>query len=358
MAEPLEDIKAVAGGLVALAIILLVVLTLTTQIVPTAFASETAGQNNVSVGILGGSQQFGAGVESVSRVRTSLNQSAQLTGADDSNVTVEASFDLGQDFSVCTFAEADASVVANNETRLLMATEEAILWYNGSDDAWHGYFYNVSSRNSYRATVTAASPTSPTLVCLNHGGTSLNVSANNTVGNDTTTTASNIADYPENVSNWHGAVEETRLYGSGPLNTSERTEWLADPVLAIEGRTPEARVTYDTFATSAPSAFETYFTSGDAAANNVTLGVGRRGPVVTEGTDYDLAGETVQVLSGGVLDENGEVLYIGYVGATLTGPFVGAYNAFLRIGPVALILAVLGILAFAAFAVVGWTDDW
>lgn len=280
------------------------------------FSGGTTGAGTADLGILGGSQSiqtdYGESVESIDRVRASLNDSVALTGAPDSNVTIDSSADLGHDFSACTWGTLNSSVVTADEDGLLLATQSAVVWYNGTSDTWDGYYYNTSSRNSFRASVAAPSPDTPTLVCLNHGTQTLNVSANTTVGSDVATGSSNTATYPANVSGWHGTVEETRLYGSGPLNTSQRTEWVGEPALAVAGPAPSTRVTYDTRSTSIPSSFDVYFATGSASVSNASLATGQTAPAIAAGTDYSTSGDTVSILGGGQLDADGEVLYVDY----------------------------------------------
>lgn len=312
MANP-RDVVGSAVGLMALLLIGVVLLGTVFGFGTTTLGTAPTGNQTDAVAVSSGSGTIEAGsqvsVEEVFAVKTSLNDSVRLTGANDSNVSIDSSADLGHDFSVCTWATADSSVVSNNETRLLLGLQEAILWYNGTDDVWRGYYYNTSSRNSFRTNVSAPSPGTPTLVCLNHGGQTLNVTANTSIGANVTTGSSNTAAYPANVSNWNGTVEETRLYGAGPLNDTQRTEWVGEPVLALQGASPSTRVTYDTRAGTLPSSFEVFFASGSATPSNATLATGQSGPGIAEGSDYSVSGGTISILAGGALDTDGEVLY-------------------------------------------------
>ena len=129
----------------------------------TAGTGTSAGGNTTEiVGVEGGSASFSSNpVTSFQFAKTSLNESVELTGSPGSNVTINAGSDVGTDFSACTWGELDSTVVSNNENATLLTTESAVLWYNGSDDTWNGYYYNVSSRNSYTTSASATSPTTP-----------------------------------------------------------------------------------------------------------------------------------------------------------------------------------------------------
>lgn len=314
MPSPRETVGSVVG-IMALLLIGVVLLGMVAGMAPSFVGGAVGpGSQTDDVPVLSGTGTIqtgqGVSVDNVTSVLTSLDDAVELTGTAGSNVTIDSNADLGSEFSVCTYAQADASVVSNDETRILLATESAVLQYNGTDNEWQGYYYNVSSRNSYRTAVAASSPSTPTLVCLNAAGSYINVTANTTSGPNTVTTASNIAAYPQG-DNWDGTVEETRLYGT-PLTSAQRSEWVNDPVLALDGITPAARVTYDTRASSIPSTFPAYFGDGTATPSNAALATGRGGPSVTEGADYSVSGDAISVLGGGTLDENGEVLYVEY----------------------------------------------
>lgn len=351
-----EGFGEVAGGIVTLALIVLV-LTIVAGPVASSLGVQTSPETNqtTSVGVIGGSDTFASNVDSVNFVKADLDDSVRLTGANDSNVTIESNADLGHDLSACTWGTLDSDVVTNNEDALLLATQEAVTWYNGTSDTWEGYYYNTSSRNSFRASVSASSPAAnATLVCLNHANQSLNISANTTTGSSVATGSSNIADYPSNVTNWNGTVEETRLYAT-PLNGSQRTEWVGEPGLAVQGPAPATRVTYDTF--TEKTTFNTYFASGSATAGNATQVSGFDAPAPSEGTDYSLSGGTITLLDTGQFDANGEVVYIAYGEAGITGPMSGVLTTLFNLGESALTIVVLGLLALAGFAVVNQIDE-
>lgn len=345
-----EGFSEVAGGIVAVALIVLV-LTIVVGPVASSLGVSTSdgGNQTTSEDIVGGSETFGSDVVGINFVKADLNGSVRLTGANDSNVTIESDANLGHDLSACTWGELDSSVVSNNEDALLLATQEAITWYNGTADEWRGYYYNTSSRNSFRASVNATDPTNATLVCLNHANQSLNVSENTTTGSSVATGSSNVADYPDNVTNWNGTVEETRLFAT-PLNGSQRTEWVGEPGLAVQGPAPATRVTYDTFADGKTN-YVTYFASGSATASNATQVGGFDAPAPTDGVDYSISGGTITLLDGGQFEADGEVVYISYTAEALTGPMSGALSALFNMGEAALVLVVMGIFALAGFAV-------
>lgn len=354
--DPLEGVKEIGGGLVAVALVVLVAFYLLGPIASTMGMTGAGGNVTTSEDIVGGSDQFGDSVDSVNFVRSSLNDSVRLTGAPDSNVTIDSDADLGNDLSACTWGALDSSVVTANDDGLLLATQQAVLWYNGTDDVYRGYYYNTSSRNSYVANVSASTPSSSTLVCLNHASQSLNISANTTTGTAVATGSSNSADYPANVSNWNGTVDETRLFAT-PLNGSQRSEWVATPGLAVNGSAPSTRVTYDVYGSSYGSTVPVYFSSGSASLGNATRATGFTAPSVTEGTDYALSGDTVTVLDGGVLEQDGEVLYIGYSASGFVGPFSSVLTSLANIGPAALSLLIIGLLAGAGMLAVSYMGE-
>lgn len=352
----MQGVKEIGGGLVAIALVTLLGFYLLGPIASTMGMTGAGVNATTSTGVVGGADTFGNQVTNVNLVETSLNDSVELTGTAGSNVTIQSDADLGHDLSACTYGTLDSPVVTNNNDGLLLATQEAVLWYNGTDDVYRGYYYNTSSRNSFTANVTASSPSTPTLVCLNHANQSLNISANTTTGTAVATGSSNIADYPENVTAWNGTVDETRLF-STPLNGSQRTEWTATPGLAVNGSAPAARVTYDVYGSSYGSTVPVYFASGSATLNNVNHATGFNAPDVTEGTDYDISGDTVTVLAGGTLEQDGEVLYLAYNAEQYVGPFASVLTSLSNIGPAALSLLIIGMLAGAGMLAVSYMND-
>ena len=282
-------------------------------------ASLGDGASTASVGINDTTATFDSGtVTGVDRVRTSLNDSLALDGTANSELAMDTDANLEDSFSVCTYAEADSSVVSNNEARLLLSTQQAQLQYNGTDDVWQGRYTNVSNGSAWHANVSATSPSTPTLVCLNRHSGAFNISANTTTGADVATTGTTSAALL-NGSNWNGNVDETRMYET-VLNGSQRTDYVAEPVLAVDGGAPAARVTYDQFNTDL-SDIEVYFSDTSASATSASVAGGRAGPAISDGVDYEINGGDITVLSGSsTLDTQGEVLYINYgAGADETG---------------------------------------
>ncbi|QLD84604.1 hypothetical protein HWV23_02675 [Natronomonas halophila] len=282
---------------------------------------------------------------------STLGDAVYLTGASDSQVSADLDVTLGDNWSACTYSTADSTVVDNGSTRALLAVEtdryEIVLTYNDSASTYEGYYYDAASRASHTAAVAAPDPTNRTLVCANRNATSetFTVSRNTTVGTATNTSSQTVADRPS-AQNWHGTLEETRLYPA-VLTNSQRSEWVAEPVLSVEGTAPDARIMYDTRDRSAASV-PVYFGGGEASLQNASFVNGSSGPPLEEGEDYELAGPITQfmtdheivALDGGVLTGHGDVIFVTYDVESGSAWFV-------RLG---FALFIFGVLAGAVFS--------
>lgn len=252
-------------------------------------------------------------IDEVSSVKSTLGDQIRLSGADDSQTELQSNIEVSDEWSVCTFATADSELVSKNESRTIVSMsvnddEDVVLYYNGTSDAYEAWYYNVSSRNSYEANISAPSPSQRTLVCALRSGDQLEVARGNTTGDATPTTGTNTAPSPPS-SNWDGYLEETRVYPSR-LNNSQRAEWTDSPVLAVSGAFPEVRVTYDVRSRSV-SSVPAYFSSGEMGLSNASLVDGATGPDLEEGVDYQVDGDEIVALDGH-LSGNGDVVYAAY----------------------------------------------
>jgi hypothetical protein len=156
--------------------------------------------------------------------------------------------------------------------------------------------------------VSEANATKLLPVCVVHENQQLQVHTNVSSGTAVATGTSNAA-YPGSTSDWNGTIEETRGYDYA-VNASQRSEYHSDPTLAVTGPAPQWRLTYDTRG-SLGGTLPVHFASGDATVTNATLVSGFSDPGINAGSDYKLAGDSIEILNG-QLDANGEVLFIEF----------------------------------------------
>lgn len=246
-------------------------------------------------------------VGNVTTVRTSLEDQVQLTGASDSSVELANAVGDAETRSVCTYGAADSDVVANNETRALVALDYLTVAYNGTSDTWNVSYYDQGTRAWYETSVAATDPATQTLVCGYTNSTHLGLSENTTDAPVVALDGSGGADAPTS-QHWAGTLEETRVYDYW-LNDTQQQAYVDEPVISVPGEPADARVMYDVRSRGVASV-PAYFADGDASLSNASLVDGFGGPPVVEGTDYRVEGDRIVALDGGVLDGDGDVLFV------------------------------------------------
>lgn len=243
-------------------------------------------------------------VEKVLQVNDSTGTAVLLTGANDSYIESDDTIKVPSDgtWTIGTWAQVDSNGTAENETMTLASVEgEVLLHYNGSSSQWSAYYYNESSRNSYRVNVSAPNqPGNLTWVAAWSNGTHFTVYANTTRGEIVELAGENSAEAEWNASNWDGMVEELRILDK-PLNATERSDHVSDPVAPLKGAGVSARLMFDE---GDGTSTAVYFTGGSATVSNVTWGQGHPGNILTQGDDYAVGwfSDAIKALEGGRLD--------------------------------------------------------
>ncbi len=292
-------------------------------------------------------------VQAINSSTTSLEDAVKLSGEPDSKVSASFDGDVDANWSVCSWAAAEPSVVDGNESRTIVGYNDVVLSYNGSDDVYRAWYYDESSRNSYTAEVAAptANATDSTLVCAVGTESSLTVWRNTTAGTSVATTGESTAPAPPSA-NWNGTVEETRVWDYD-LNSSQVSEFHSEPVLAISGPAPVARLTYDTWDRSSDSV-RVHFAGGSASLSSASFTDGFDAVPVQAGTDFKTTGllnNTVVPTDTGVVEE-GTVLFLRWTGqggtvlTTLASSLGGALN-----------LLALGVVVLAAAMILQLYDE-
>jgi hypothetical protein len=264
--------------------------------------------------LAGGSGQVATGpgesASDIRNVRSTVGDAVRLTGANDSEIDVQASPAISGSHELCTVATADASVTSNDETRVLYQLKDLVLYYNGTTDRYEAWYYDDGSRESTVVGVAANDATAETLVCgqVNASTDTVTIYRNTTQGSSEVLDGDAPTESPPD-NNWNGTIDETRVYNR-TLTSSQRSEYNSTRALAVTGAAPALRITYDSFKSS-PDSVATYFSGGGADLSNASLANGVSGPALTAGTDYTTDGDTISV-AGGQLDGEGEVVYADY----------------------------------------------
>lgn len=279
-------------------------------------------------------------------VESTTGDAVSLDGSGNAGVNANLDVSLGDSWSACTYAAVDPG--AENETRSVLALDtdryEIVLTHNGSTQQWEAWYWDAATTQSHAAAVAAPDPTNRTLVCAtrNASAETLTVSRNTTVGAQTNTATGGFADRA-NATAWDGWLEETRLYPTA-LNDSQRQRWVNEPVLAVNGTAPVARITYDTREWK-PDSVSVYFADSSASLSSAQIVDGASGPDLEAGVDYELAGLVQSWLAGGdivVLDGSNKLTGNGDVVYTTFDVEVGAFNL-VRLGAVLFVFLFLAV---------------
>jgi len=287
-----------------------------------------------------------ATVTQVYDVVDSRGYAVALTGASDSYVQTDSDVTLTSDatWSVSTYAAVDATATGTTMTALSV-DGRILLQYNGTAGSWAAWYYNESSRNSYRVSVTAPDPTNLTRIEARHNGSALTIYRNTTQGTTATTGTSNTADAWPDATNWDGRLDETRTFDD-PLPSSERASLVTNPVGPAPGTNRTARLMYDQGGgTTTPI----YFAGADATLSNASWVGGLPGASLTEGADYELdtGAGTITALANGRIG-GAPVVWIDYrynpadEVASLGQTLVESYGIF---GVAALVIPGVAVLA-------------
>lgn len=273
----------------------------------------TAAPTNTDLALTDGDGDLKSGwldadVLNITSVESTLGDQAALTGASNSYIETTESIELASEWSVCTYATADPTVVSNNETRTVVAVDYTTLAYNGSQDVWKLWHYQESSRESSSVTIAAPDPENATLVCGYGNATHIGLSRNTT---DAAPVAIQGTAPAINGSNWHGAVEETRTYAYW-LSDAQQQAYVDNPIISIPGEPAQTRLMYDVRDRST-SSIPVYFGGMSATLSNADLVDGFNGPELSEGTDWKRSGSKIVALDGGVLDGDGDVVFITWI---------------------------------------------
>lgn len=282
-----DDVTQIGGAIIGLAIVVVVISQLFGAInLVTAFAATD------DLVLVGGNDSIttddGARVTSVDRVVSSLNDSVELSGSDDSSVAFDV--DVSGPRSVCAFASADQPVVGN-ESRVIAGADMLTVAYNGTNSSYRAWWYNESERASYDVTIDAPDPANRSLVCASVNRTHLSISRNTSERVAAMNAETTVAPPDQN---WDGEIDELRVYND-TLSAQQRQDLVSAPLLPVSGEHAAARVTFDSPAQS-PSTLPVYYANGSATLSNADLVSGLVGEVLVRGSDYRVDGRTVEAL--------------------------------------------------------------
>ena len=288
-------------------------------------------------------------------VEDSTGYGLYLTGASDSYYQSKESVNLAADdtWSVSTWARVNASATSDTMTAV-SANGRVLIQYNGSTSEWVGWYYDDGTGNSYRLSGSAPNqPGNLSLVTVTSNATHVVLYRNTTQLDVRDISTSSVEDAELNASNWHGTLDETRVFDDY-TNASEQSDLHSNPVAPRPDRTRTARLTFDE---GSGSTTAIYFTGTVATLSNHTWVDGLEGHELTDGVDYTLNQDsgTITALDGGRID-GAPVVWVTYRYEGLNDVGVVARNmngAFELFGTSVLVIPATAVLATLIGGLVG-----
>lgn len=258
-----------------------------------------------------GELSWEGGVENFT-IAQSLGDAVELTGANDSELAGSATVPHDETWSASLWVEADQ--VRTQRAAQLGGWLMVDLVNDSGTPAWRVTYYDDADWAVYQLSAPAENVTSWTHLAVTANESELTLAANDTVIASSSLANASGASVPQNVSNWDGRLEETRVYND-VISTQQRQTLYSEPTAPVRAN-ETARVYYDAFADE--STIDVYRTGADLELSNASIVAGFEGQdldsagVLGNG-DYRRVGGEVIAVDGGRLD-GAPVAFVGYDG--------------------------------------------
>jgi hypothetical protein len=288
--------------------------------------------------VSGGSVTLSGDNLSVIEVHQSLNDSAELDGS--GGITGNLGADVADNRTVSTWA------VVEDETgvrQILSIDSRTTLTYNGTSSEWACWSYDDASGQTHRVAVADASPGWSNLQCERAAG-ALTLRVNDTTTASVQTDSANATTQTLQTQPLNGSVDETRVF-NGSLSSTEQTVLYASPTAPLESAPRHSRVMYDSYGSL--DSIPVYFTGGSLDGTAATKAGGLPGQGAAEGTDWSLSGDTLNLLSGGVL-EGAPVVFVTWAFGAAGGGIVNFQQLLATLGGGLSLLALVAVVGAAA----------
>lgn len=282
-------------------------------------------------------------------VYDSLGNAVELTGASDSYVESTPGTDIASSgtWTVSQWAWVDSAAAGDTMTTVSL-NGRVILSYDGSASQWSAWYYEESSRDSYRVNVSAPNqPSAWTNIIARSNGTHFTIYRDNTRGETVELAGSSIVAAPVESGNWHGRLDETRTFDRA-LNDSDRQTLVDGPVGPLPGTDRTARAMYDEADESTQHLF---FTGTSLELHNAGFASGLSGSELegpgnwlgTQDYDWDDDEPQLRPLSGGEID-GAPVAYVDYRKTGPLGTFTDEWSTLIDAATLIPIVLVLGVI--------------
>jgi hypothetical protein len=276
-----------------------------------------------------------------------LGTAVELTGANDSELSGQASIPVSGNWTVTTWAKRDAA--ASGDRRVLQLDGWLYLTHNASAQQWRVTFYDEATLQVYSVTAAAPSPETWTMLSIERNATTLSVARNNTTAASVPIDGTGSGAVVD-AENWDGELEETRVINE-TVTPIQRGRIYDQPTTPLEVD-EVARIYYDGYANE--SSVDVYRTGEDLAMQNASFVVGFDGQPLVEDDVLDLAvddyqrdGTTISTTSDGNLT-GAPVVFVSYDGS-FSGGGIGSGSGSEGVPGADLLL---GLVLIAAVAVI------
>ncbi len=285
------------------------------------------------------------------QIGQSLGDSVELTGASDSELEGSATLQRDTTWSVSLWAEAD-----QNRTQRAVQLGDWLMVDLVNDSAtpeWRVTYYDESDWEVHQVNVSAGNATTWTNLVITANESEMVVYRNATRAGAVNLSTGG-ASVPQNVSNWDGRLEETRLLDD-VVNSSQRQTLYAEPTAPVRAN-ETARIYYDAW--DGEQAVDVYRTGSDLQLSNASFAPGFDGQELSSGGllsngDYQRDGDTIVVVDGGKLD-GAPVVFVSYEG---TGGQVLNLHQVANVVESGMSLLALGAVVGAAVILLRLWDD-
>lgn len=312
-----EGLPGVIVGVLVLALIIVVGIAITGAVADVTDTRSDLETRDDTVLLSGTSwvdvvpDQYGKGTDQV--VRDSRGFALRFTGADDSTLQSDGGFDAaqGSNWTIGTGAWVNASAVdSNNMTALAVGGPDVILRYENASGGAQWSAYVVQQSGTHQVNVSEPDPQNMSYVWVTRAGDDVTIHRYNATGNTTgetanVSTAGDVSGSLVASENWHGRLDETRLFNS-TLNATQRQQVVDAPVRPLTSADRTGRLMYDA---GSGTSVNIYWAGVDATASNVSYADGFDGTELDEDTlltsgDYKWRedGPELKPLAGGALD--------------------------------------------------------
>jgi hypothetical protein len=285
-------------------------------------------------------------------VYDSRGYAVHFTASNDSYIESDrdVEFSTGGNWTVSLWASLNESAPTGETRGVLNLDGQLLVTHNDTSSEWTAHYYDEGARTGTNVSVPAPSqPGSLTNIQVVRAGDELTIYRNTTAGETATLNDSSVFDAPVEASDWHGRLEELRVYDDA-LDASTRNSLYDNPNGPTSGHNQSGRAMFDEPAASRQRLF---YSDAYLEQSNVSFKQGHPGQVLEEGSvgllgadyEWNTEGPELKPVSGGRLD-GAPVAYVDYNLQTVSvGSLTGSFTNALILAGLLPVILILGYIA-------------